>query len=101
MVFLNISPRVFFYHFIDSISIIYRVQQALELNPFILMGHSMGGGISTLMAATFPEFILALILIEGMGPLSRKAEENTKISAQISFGNAGYRKKERHLFRKF
>lgn len=37
--------------------------------PFLLFGHSRGGGISTITAAGFPERIRALIVCESVSPL--------------------------------
>lgn len=38
-----------------------------------LIGHSMGAGISVAFAASFPDHVSNLILLEGMGPLARDA----------------------------
>jgi pimeloyl-ACP methyl ester carboxylesterase len=35
-----------------------------------LIGHSMGGGIATLLAASFPERVRRLVLLDAIGPLS-------------------------------
>jgi pimeloyl-ACP methyl ester carboxylesterase len=39
-----------------------------------LIGHSMGGAAATLFAATFPERVRRLVLIEAIGPLALPAE---------------------------
>ena len=44
-------------------------------DSFGLLGHSMGAGISSLYAATFPEQIKALIMIDLIKPVSRRADE--------------------------
>lgn len=44
-------------------------------NPITLIGHSMGAGVSTLVAAAYPEKVDSLILIEGVGPLPRNARD--------------------------
>ena len=38
-----------------------------------LIGHSMGAGVSTIFAATYPETIKRLVLLDGLGPLARKS----------------------------
>eukprot|EP00316_Scyphosphaera_apsteinii_P009620 CAMPEP_0119333772 /NCGR_PEP_ID=MMETSP1333-20130426/85950_1 /TAXON_ID=418940 /ORGANISM="Scyphosphaera apsteinii, Strain RCC1455" /LENGTH=241 /DNA_ID=CAMNT_0007343927 /DNA_START=114 /DNA_END=839 /DNA_ORIENTATION=+ len=38
---------------------------------FSLLGHSMGGGVCTMLAAAYTEFTRRLGLVEGLGPLSR------------------------------
>eukprot|EP01130_Rhizamoeba_saxonica_P008380 TRINITY_DN3384_c0_g1_i2.p1 TRINITY_DN3384_c0_g1~~TRINITY_DN3384_c0_g1_i2.p1 ORF type:complete len:271 (-),score=48.48 TRINITY_DN3384_c0_g1_i2:48-860(-) len=49
---------------------VYYVIDILEWNNFILIGHSMGGAIATIVAAAFPEFVEKLILFEALGPFS-------------------------------
>ena len=40
-----------------------------------MLGHSMGAGIASLYAATFPEQIKALIMIDLIKPVSRRVDE--------------------------
>lgn len=49
--------------------------EALKLSEFILMGHSRGAIISILYAATFPEQVSKLILLDGFLPEPVPAEE--------------------------
>jgi len=42
---------------------------ALALQRFDLLGHSLGAGIASLLAAAAPDRIRRLVLIEGLGPL--------------------------------
>jgi pimeloyl-ACP methyl ester carboxylesterase len=44
---------------------------------FDLLGHSMGGIISTIYSATFPENVRRLVLVEALGPLSERDVDNT------------------------
>lgn len=46
----------------------------MKFEKFHLVGHSMGAGIATLVAAVIPDAIKSLTLIEGLGPLSEKEE---------------------------
>ena len=50
---------------------------AKEMNfeKFHLVGHSMGAGIATLVAAVIPDAVKSLTLIEGLGPLSVEEEK--------------------------
>ncbi len=68
------KPAGSWYHFVDYISDVMALADALGLERFDLIGHSMGGAIATLIAACYPERIERLVLIEAMGPLSRPAE---------------------------
>jgi pimeloyl-ACP methyl ester carboxylesterase len=51
------------------------VADELGWQKFTLLGHSRGAGISMLFAATFPERVDKLILLEGGLPLTAEAEE--------------------------
>jgi pimeloyl-ACP methyl ester carboxylesterase len=51
------------------------VADELRWQKFTLLGHSRGAGISMLFAATFPERVDKLILLEGGLPLTAEAEE--------------------------
>ena len=63
------------YHFVDWVSVVIRVANALALDRFTLMGHSMGAGIATLVAGTFPDRVHRAIFLEGLGPLTSLPEE--------------------------
>ncbi len=80
------------HHFIDWAPEVVAVADTLGWNSFVLIGHSMGAGISTLVAATFPDRVEKLVLLEGAGPLAADAarapaqlalalEDETKASA--------------------
>jgi pimeloyl-ACP methyl ester carboxylesterase len=43
-----------------------------------LIGHSMGAAVSLMYAATFPEQVERLVLLEGAGPLARGAKDATQ-----------------------
>ena len=63
------------YHFVDWVTVVMEVVDALGWDRFSLMGHSMGAGISSLVAGTFPERVGAVVFLEGLGPLAGKASE--------------------------
>lgn len=63
-------PAGSFYHFIDYVNDVIAVADALGLQQFQLLGHSLGAGIAGLVAAAIPERVEKLILIDGIGPLS-------------------------------
>jgi pimeloyl-ACP methyl ester carboxylesterase len=63
------------HHFIDWVPEIVAAADALGWAEFDLLGHSMGAGISTLTAATFPRRVRRLVLLEGAGPLAAPAEQ--------------------------
>lgn len=63
------------YHFIDWVPDVAAAADALGWDRFSLLGHSMGAGISTLVAGALGERIARLVLIEGLGPMSTEAAE--------------------------
>jgi pimeloyl-ACP methyl ester carboxylesterase len=63
-------PKGSVYHFTDYIADLYRALDSLQLDRCDLVGHSLGAGICATFAATFPERVNRLILIDGIGPIS-------------------------------
>lgn len=61
--------RFVHYHFADSVQLVLAAAAALGLKQFDLLGHSMGAGIGSLLAAAAPGHVGHLALIEGLGPL--------------------------------
>ena len=70
------KPKGSRYHYLDYVNDIYEIIKHFGWKKVILMGHSMGAGISTLYAGIFPHQIHKLILIEGIGPLVSKPEKS-------------------------
>ncbi len=57
------------YHYLDYVRVVLDAADALQLDRYTLLGHSMGAGIAALVAAAVPQRIERLRLIEGLGPL--------------------------------
>lgn len=62
------------YSFVGAINAILDVADALGWDQFALLGHSMGAGISSLIAAACPERISRLVAIEALGALAEAPE---------------------------
>lgn len=60
------------YHFIDNVSDLLALVDSWGWEEFDLVGHSMGGGVATLLAAAAPQRVRTLTLIEAIGPLARQ-----------------------------
>lgn len=89
------------YHYVDFINDVHEVMNYYGWEKVILMGHSMGAGISTLYAGAFPERVKQLILIEGIGPLvsePEKSPENLR-KAIIQFHTLNQKEPIAHLTR--
>jgi pimeloyl-ACP methyl ester carboxylesterase len=57
------------YHFVDYVRHVVAAVDALGLRRYSLLGHSMGAGIASLVAAATAGSIERLALIEGLGPI--------------------------------
>jgi len=57
------------YQYLDYVQVVLAAADALRLDRYSLLGHSLGAGIAALVAAAAPERIARLLLIEGLGPL--------------------------------
>ena len=64
------------YHYLDHVRAVLAVLDALELSRCRLLGHSLGAGIASLVAAAAPARIERLHLIEGLGPLGDDGTPN-------------------------
>ena len=62
-------------HYIDHVRDVFAIVDAQGWDQFILLGHSMGAGLACMFAATFPERVQRLVLIEGLGPPSTNPEK--------------------------
>ncbi|WP_133493023.1 alpha/beta fold hydrolase [Alcanivorax sp. 24] len=62
-------------HYVDHVRDVLAVADQMGWGRFVLMGHSMGAGVACLFAATFPERVSKLVLIEGLGPPATPASD--------------------------
>ncbi|MEE9423534.1 MAG: alpha/beta hydrolase [Methylococcales bacterium] len=65
------------YHFVDYVFDVMECVELLGWKRFVLLGHSMGAGIACLIAAAAPALINQIILIDGIGPISSRADAVT------------------------
>ena len=63
------------YHFTDYVADVFCAIKSMQLEKFILVGHSLGAGIAATFAATFPDKVDRLVLIDGIGPISGEQDE--------------------------
>ena len=61
-------PQGVHYHLVDFIPDVVAAADALGWDRFALLGHSLGGGIASFLAATAPERVTHVAMIEGLGP---------------------------------
>ena len=55
------------YHMIDYVYDLAQLVRQRELQPLLVVGHSMGGTLASLFAGLHPELVEKLVLIEGVG----------------------------------
>lgn len=61
------------YYIWSYVEDVLAVADALQLQTFSLLGHSMGGAVACLLASLCPERIEKLMLLDAVGPLSTSA----------------------------
>lgn len=66
----HLPPGATRYHVADYVDHALNAADALQLQRFNLLGHSLGAGVASLTAAAAPARVEKLALIEGLGPLA-------------------------------
>ncbi|MFT7683172.1 MAG: pimeloyl-ACP methyl ester carboxylesterase [Moritella dasanensis] len=67
--------KVGHYNFMEWVDDLYQIVKTQHWGPVSIIGHSMGAMISSIFAATFPELIHRIVLIEGLGAISAEADQ--------------------------
>lgn len=67
--------KVGHYNFIEWVDDLYQIIESQNWAPLYIIGHSMGAMISSIFAATFPELLKGIVLIEGLGAITAEAEQ--------------------------
>jgi pimeloyl-ACP methyl ester carboxylesterase len=86
------------YHFIDWVADVLQAADALGWQTFSLLGHSMGAGLSTLVAGTMPERIERCVLLEGLGPLTEEPQHAARRLARSLRAEQRKQDKQKRLF---
>jgi pimeloyl-ACP methyl ester carboxylesterase len=72
-----------YYHFPDYVLDLHELMPYLASGPVHLLGHSMGGTVAALYAATHPHVARTLTLVEGLGPPDYAGTAPEKLSAWL------------------
>ena len=64
------------YHLMDYVYDVQELVESQNWQEFILLGHSMGGIISSIYTSCFPEKVSRYISIESFGPISKEPESS-------------------------
>lgn len=65
---------------------IYRLLDVLGIDQANIIGHSLGGAVSSIFAGTFPERVQKLALIEAIGPYAMTDEQSPSLLARAISG---------------
>ncbi|XP_051242449.1 serine hydrolase-like protein [Dicentrarchus labrax] len=75
-------PPGVFYSFPAYVADVRRVVDALQLEKFSIIGHSMGGDVAGMFTALYPEMVDALILLDTFGFVPTDSTEISKVMRQ-------------------
>ncbi len=75
-------PHGVTYHFVDYVRDVVDAAAALGWNRYILLGHSLGAGIASLVASVAQRAVSELVLIDGIGPIPANNNSAPKRLAQ-------------------
>ena len=67
-----------FYYFVDYIIDVIHVIETLQCRHVTLLGHSLGAGVASFVAASLPAKVDKLVLIDGLGSFGRTPEQTTE-----------------------
>jgi len=68
-------PLACSHYFVDWVPQIVEAADALGFEDFLLLGHSMGAGVASLVPAVAPGRVRRMVLLEGAGPLTTPPED--------------------------
>ena len=86
------------YSFVGAINAILDVADALGWERFAFLGHSMGAGIASMIAAACPQRIERLVAIEALGALAEVPERTVARMREAVAANRAIRDKRLRVF---
>ncbi|WDE00913.1 alpha/beta fold hydrolase [Thalassomonas actiniarum] len=86
-----------YYHFIDWVYDLLQLFEANGWGAVDIVAHSMGGMIASAFAATFPEKVKSLTLIDAIGFINANEEQTTKQLRQGMLSRLQGKKKQKSL----
>ena len=86
------------YHFIDYGSDVIAAADALGWERFVLLGHSLGGAIASVLAGAVPERVAQLWLVEALGPMSTAPAKGPELLGQALREREALREKALRVF---
>lgn len=86
------------YGFVLTLNAVLDVADALGWESFALLGHSMGAGIASLLAASSPQRVERLVAIEALGALAETTERTTARLREGMAASRGLANKKLRVF---
>lgn len=86
------------YSFVGAINAILDVADALGWERFALLGHSMGAGIASMIAAACPQRVERLVAIEALGALAEVPERTVGRMREAVAANRALKDKRLRVF---
>lgn len=86
------------YSFVGAINAILDVADALGWERFAFLGHSMGAGIASMIAAACPERVERLVAIEALGALAEVPERTVARMREAVAANRALKDKRLRVF---
>lgn len=87
------------YHFVDYLTDLLSVADALAWERFTLLGHSLGGAACSMLAGALPDRVEALWLVEALGPLSTPPAKSRSLLGQALLDREKLTNKSLRVFR--
>src|SRR5262249_19552025 len=72
-------------HYLDYVAVVLEFAQIQGWDTFDLIGHSMGGALSTVVAGVHPEKVSRLVLIDAIGPAAISPEQARPPAARYPY----------------
>ncbi|QIL19516.1 alpha/beta hydrolase [Thermomonas sp. HDW16] len=86
------------YSFVGAMNAVLDVADALGWERFALLGHSMGAGIASMLAAACPQRIERLVAIEALGALAEVPERTVTRMREAVIAHRGLKDKKLRVF---
>lgn len=86
------------YSFVGAMNAVLDVADALGWERFALLGHSMGAGIASMLAAACPQRIERLLAIEALGALAETPERTVARMREAVIAHRGVKDKRLRVF---
>nr|MBP6439858.1 alpha/beta fold hydrolase [Thermomonas sp.] len=86
------------YSFVGALNAVLDVADALGWDRFALLGHSMGAGIGSMLAAACPQRVERLLAIEALGALAEAPEHTVSRMREAVLAHRGLKDKRLRVF---